>query len=123
MPSPTRTATETASLPVTLSISAWKSPPPSDPLLATIRFEFVLVPAGERFELVRDGKVDILCDPSSVTLPRRDMVDFSLPTFLDGAKRRCTRTNRPVQRFEDLSGLADRRVGRHHHRTGAARFA
>ena len=42
-------------------------------------------PADQRFESVRDGRVDILCDPSSVTLPRREIVDFSLPTFLDGA--------------------------------------
>ncbi len=72
-----------------------------------VRFEYVLVPAGERFESVRDGKVDILCDPSSITLPRRDMVDFSLPTFLDGASV-LYRMNRPVQRFEDMSG---RRIG------------
>jgi ABC-type amino acid transport substrate-binding protein len=74
---------------------------------AWTRTEFVLVPADRRFESVREGKVDILCDPSTVTLPRRELVDFSLPTFLDGAGA-LSRTNRPVQRFEDLAG---RRVG------------
>jgi polar amino acid transport system substrate-binding protein/glutamate/aspartate transport system substrate-binding protein len=69
--------------------------------------EYVLVTADQRFESVRDGKVDILCDPSSVTLPRREMVDFSLPTFLDGASV-LYRMSKPVQRFEDLAG---KRVG------------
>ena len=72
-----------------------------------VRVEYVLVPANQRFESVRDGNVDILCDPSSVTMPRREMVDFSLPTFLDGASV-LYRMNRPVQRFEDLAG---RRIG------------
>ena len=72
-----------------------------------VQFEFVLVPADQRFESVRDGKVDILCDPSSITMPRREMVDFSLPTFLDGASV-LYRMSKPVQRFEDLAG---KRVG------------
>jgi ABC-type amino acid transport substrate-binding protein len=72
-----------------------------------VRVEYVLVTADQRFESVRDGKVDILCDPSSVTLPRREIVDFSLPTFLDGASV-LYRTSKPVQRFEDLAG---KRVG------------
>ena len=72
-----------------------------------VRIEYVLVSADQRFESVRDGKVDILCDPSSVTMPRRELVDFSLPTFLDGASV-LYRTKKPVQRFEDLAG---KRVG------------
>jgi ABC-type amino acid transport substrate-binding protein len=68
-----------------------------------IQMEFVLVPADQRFESVRDGKVDVLCDPSSVTMPRRELVDFSLPTFLDGASV-LYRTKKPVVRFEDLGG-------------------
>jgi ABC-type amino acid transport substrate-binding protein len=74
---------------------------------AGVKVEFVLVPADQRFESVRDGKVDILCDPASVTLPRREMVDFSLPTFLDGASV-LYRMSKPVQRFEDL---ANKRIG------------
>jgi len=72
-----------------------------------IRTEYVLVRAGERFDSVRDGKVDILCDPSSVTIARREIVDFSLPTYLDGAGV-LSRRNDPVRRFEDLAG---KRVG------------
>ena len=72
-----------------------------------VQTNYILVPADQRFESVRDGKVDILCDPSSVTLARREMVDFSLPTFLDGASL-LYRVNRPVERYEDLNG---KRVG------------
>jgi ABC-type amino acid transport substrate-binding protein len=75
--------------------------------MPNIQVNYILVPADQRFEQVRDGKVDILCDPSSVTLARREMVDFSLPTFLDGASV-LYRVNRPVERYEDLNG---KRVG------------
>ena len=72
-----------------------------------VRTEFVLVPSDQRFEAVRDGRADILCDPSSVTLARREMVDFSLPTFLDGAGV-LSRTSKPVRVFEDFAG---KRIG------------
>lgn len=72
-----------------------------------VRIEYVLVPADQRFESVRDSKVDILCDPSTVTMPRREIVDFSLPTFLDGASI-LYRVKQPVLRFEDLGG---KRIG------------
>src|SRR5437868_2494955 len=67
-----------------------------------VRTEFVLIPADQRFEAVRDGRADILCDPSSVTLARREIVDFSLPTFLDGAGV-LSRTSKPVRVFEDFA--------------------
>jgi ABC-type amino acid transport substrate-binding protein len=74
---------------------------------AQMKIGYVVVQAGSRFAAVRDGQADILCDPSTVTLERREMVDFSLPTFLDGAGV-MSREARPVDRFEDLLG---RRVG------------
>lgn len=72
-----------------------------------VRTEYVLVHAGERFKSVHDGKVDILCDPSTITIARREIVDFSIPTYLDGAGV-LSRESAPVQRFEDLAG---KRVG------------
>jgi ABC-type amino acid transport substrate-binding protein len=72
-----------------------------------VRTEYVLVPPDDRFEAVRDGRVDILCDPSSVTMERRELVDFSLPTFLDGASA-ISRTSKPIRVYEDLGG---KRVG------------
>jgi ABC-type amino acid transport substrate-binding protein len=74
---------------------------------ANVRTEYVLVPPDSRFEAIRDGRVDILCDPSSVTMERREMVDFSIPTFLDGASA-ISRTSKPVRVYEDLAG---KRVG------------
>ncbi|MEJ2624172.1 MAG: amino acid ABC transporter substrate-binding protein [Pseudolabrys sp.] len=72
-----------------------------------VRPQYVLVHAGERFKAVHDGKVDILCDPSTITIARREVVDFSIPTYLDGAGI-LSRQSAPVQRFEDLAG---KRVG------------
>ena len=72
-----------------------------------VRAEYVLVPPDDRFEAVRDGRVDILCDPSSITMERRELVDFSIPTFLDGASA-LSRTSKPVRVYEDLGG---KRVG------------
>lgn len=72
-----------------------------------VRPEFVLVPSTRRFEAVNDGKIDILCDPSSATIARRELVDFSLPVYLDGAGA-LSRSNRTVQRFEDFAG---KRIG------------
>jgi len=74
---------------------------------SNVRPEYVLVPSDNRFEAVRDGRVDILCDPSSITMERRELVDFSIPTFLDGASA-LSRTSKPVRVYEDLGG---KRVG------------
>jgi ABC-type amino acid transport substrate-binding protein len=68
---------------------------------------YILVQPGEHFEAVRDGRADILCDPSTVTLARREIVDFSIPTFLDGASV-MSREAEPIERYEDLRG---KRVG------------
>ena len=67
-----------------------------------VRPQFVQVPPNQRFEAIRDGLADILCDPSSITMARREMVDFSLPTFLDGAAV-LSRTSKPVRVFEDFA--------------------
>ncbi|MDI3471290.1 MAG: hypothetical protein OJF62_003353 [Pseudolabrys sp.] len=72
-----------------------------------VRPKFTLVPSTKRFEAVRDGQIDILCDPSSATIARREIVDFSLPVYLDGAAA-LSRTSLPAQRFEDFRG---KRVG------------
>jgi len=69
--------------------------------------QFVRVAAVQRFEAVRDGRVDILCDPSSITMPRREIVDFSLPTYFDGAGV-IFRSGKPIGRFEDFAG---KRIG------------
>lgn len=52
---------------------------------ADLKIDYVAVTAENRFDAVRNGTIDILCDPTSMTLSRRETVDFSLMTFVDGA--------------------------------------
>jgi len=70
--------------------------------IASLKIEYVEVPSTARLEALRDGKIDILCDPTSMTMSRRAVVDFSLPTFIDGAGV-LHRTNE-LYRLEDLRG-------------------
>jgi ABC-type amino acid transport substrate-binding protein len=64
---------------------------------------YQVVPADQRFESVRDGQADILCDPSTVTIARRELVDFSMPTYIDGAGV-LFRDTKPIHQFEDIKG-------------------
>src|SRR5687768_16508252 len=73
------------------------------PELKTVEVELA---AAERLDAVRDGRVDILCEATTVTLTRRAELDFSLPTFATGATL-VYREDGPT-RFEDLGG---RKVG------------
>ena len=54
----------------------------------------------ERF--VKDGKVDLLCGATTATLSRREVVDFSIPTFVDGAS--VLLNSEGPQSFGDLDG-------------------
>ncbi|HEX9169540.1 MAG TPA: amino acid ABC transporter substrate-binding protein [Roseiarcus sp.] len=53
--------------------------------LGDLKVDYVLVNAANRFEAIETGKADLLCEPTSATLSRRTEVDFSIPTFVDGA--------------------------------------
>ena len=68
----------------------------------------VLVPvtAENRFEAVAEGRADLLCGAASVTLSRREIVDFSIPTFVDGAAV-MTREDGP----QSIEALAGERIG------------
>ncbi|MEP9353642.1 amino acid ABC transporter substrate-binding protein [Xanthobacter sp. KR7-65] len=74
--------------------------------LPNLKVEFVKVTAEDRFEAVRDGRIDILCEPTSMTMSRRSLVDFSLPTFVDGAG---VVTRGPA--VKGLEELRDKKVG------------
>jgi polar amino acid transport system substrate-binding protein len=50
-----------------------------------LRVEYVVVDAGNRFRMTAERNLDLLCEPSTMTLARRELVDFSLPTFVTGA--------------------------------------
>src|SRR5262249_24481938 len=46
---------------------------------------YVPVTAVDRFDAIRQSRADILCDATSATLSRRELVDFSISTYVDGA--------------------------------------
>lgn len=45
---------------------------------------FHVVDTDERFDKVAKGEVDLLCGAATITLSRRKLVDFSVPTYVDG---------------------------------------
>ena len=74
--------------------------------LAGLNVIYVAVTAADRFEAITQQKADLLCEPTSVTLSRRQLVDFSIPTFLDGAGL-IVRADGPKK----LNELTGRKVG------------
>ncbi|MDH3909907.1 MAG: amino acid ABC transporter substrate-binding protein [Rhodospirillales bacterium] len=53
--------------------------------LAKLSVDYVPVTTEGRFKAIKDGRIDILCGATTATLSRRELVDFSLPTFISGA--------------------------------------
>ena len=53
--------------------------------LGELKVAYVPVTVSNRFETIESGKADLLCEPTSATLSRREHVDFSIATFIDGA--------------------------------------
>jgi ABC-type amino acid transport substrate-binding protein len=52
---------------------------------AELAIEYVLVGTEDRFKALQDGRIDLLCSADTATLARRALIDFSIPTFIDGA--------------------------------------
>jgi polar amino acid transport system substrate-binding protein/glutamate/aspartate transport system substrate-binding protein len=74
--------------------------------LASLNVVYVPVTAADRFETIQQQKADLLCEPTSATLSRREIVDFSIPTFVDGASL-MIRADGP----HDLKGMAGKKIG------------
>ncbi len=74
--------------------------------LDALKVEFVPVTAENRFDVIKDGKADLLCEPTTETLSRREQVDFSIPTFVDGASL-MAKGDGP----NNLAALAGKKVG------------
>jgi ABC-type amino acid transport substrate-binding protein len=53
--------------------------------LSELNVVYIPVTAANRFEAIESGKADLLCEPTTNTLSRREHVDFSIATFIDGA--------------------------------------
>lgn len=65
--------------------------------------EFVLVTGADRYTLLQQGKLDLLCGPSVETFARRAQVSFSAPIFVGGLGA-LVRADAPAQIRETLSG-------------------
>lgn len=53
--------------------------------LENLNAEFVEVTAENRFDKVKNAEIDLLCGAATISMTRREQVDFSIPTFVDGA--------------------------------------
>ena len=71
-----------------------------------IKIVYVPVTAASRFDAIAKGDADLLCEATSATLSRRQQVDFSIPTFIDGAGI-MVRDKGP----RDLKELAGKKIG------------
>jgi polar amino acid transport system substrate-binding protein len=76
--------------------------------LPELRLEWIAVTTEDRFDAVSEGRIDLLCEAATVTLTRREQVDFSIPTFIDGAAVLLRKGSDPT--FQALEG---KRVGVH----------
>ena len=74
--------------------------------LPTLNIVYVPVTAVDRFDAIAQGKADLLCEPTTQTLSRREQVDFSIPTFVDGAGL-MIRKDGP----HSLAALAGKKIG------------
>ena len=74
--------------------------------LGDLKVDYVLVTAANQFEAIETGKADLLCEPTSATLSRRAEVDFSIPTFVDGASLLVS-----GEGLSDFGALAGKKIG------------
>jgi ABC-type amino acid transport substrate-binding protein len=74
--------------------------------LSSIKIVYVPVTAADRFDAIAKGNADLLCEPTTQTLSRRAEVDFSVPTFVDGAGL-MIRNDGP----KSLTALGGRNIG------------
>src|SRR5262252_4737262 len=74
--------------------------------LPSLNVSYVPVTAANRFEAIEQQKADLLCEPTSATLSRRESVDFSIPTFVDGASM-MIRADGP----RDFKSLTGQKIG------------
>lgn len=74
--------------------------------LGSVIVQHVPVTAENRFAAVAEGQIDLLCGAASVTLGRREIVDFSIPVYVDGASVLMRRGE-----TADFAMLAGRRIG------------
>lgn len=68
-----------------------------------IKTRFKRISADERLSAVIDGEIDIECGSTTITLSRKQQVDFSLPTFVTGGSV-LTLAAAGIRGMPDLAG-------------------
>ena len=68
-----------------------------------VKISYVPVTAEDRFSALTDNKIDILCGSTTVTLARREIVDFTELTFVTGASLMSLKSANLLD-FPSLSG-------------------
>jgi polar amino acid transport system substrate-binding protein/glutamate/aspartate transport system substrate-binding protein len=71
-----------------------------------LKVVYVPVTSADRFDAINDNKAGLLCEATTQTLKRRELVSFSIPTFVDGASFIIG-----IGGPRDLRGLAGKKVG------------
>ncbi len=74
--------------------------------LPSLNVSYVPVTASDRFDAIQQGKADLLCEATTVTMSRRKLIDFSIETFVDGAGLMTT-----ADGPKSLKALAGRTIG------------
>lgn len=70
--------------------------------METLDVVFQRVDTENRFDKVASGEIDLLCGAATITLSRRETVDFSVPTYVDGTTVLLQRDG--VAALQELSG-------------------
>jgi len=72
----------------------------------SLKIVYVPVTAADRFETIQQNKADLLCEATSATLARRELVDFSIATYVGGTSL-MIRADGP----RDLKAMGGRKIG------------
>ncbi|MEE4189860.1 MAG: amino acid ABC transporter substrate-binding protein [Roseobacter sp.] len=74
--------------------------------LTDLEVIFESVDTEDRFDRVASGDIDLLCGAATITLSRREIVDFSIPVYVDG-----TTVALKADGPQSLPELAGRKIG------------
>ena len=74
--------------------------------MAELEVIFQPVDTEDRFDKVVQGEIDLLCGAATITLSRQEIVDFSIPVYVDGATV-ALKADGP----ESLAELAGMKIG------------
>jgi polar amino acid transport system substrate-binding protein/glutamate/aspartate transport system substrate-binding protein len=73
---------------------------------SSLKIVYVPVTAADRFETIQQNKADLLCEATSATLARRELVDFSIATYVGGTSLMIRRDGP-----RDLKAMGGHKIG------------